>query len=42
MAKKSLIIYVSFTGNTEKVAMKMKEVFEKRVPGAIGSAIRLK
>jgi len=30
MAKKSLIMYVSFTGNTEKVAMKMKEVFEKR------------
>lgn len=30
MAKKSLIMYVSFTGNTEKVAMKMKEVFEKK------------
>jgi len=30
MAKKSLILYVSMTGNTEKVAMKLKEVFEKR------------
>jgi hypothetical protein len=29
MAKKSLIIYASLTGNTEKVAMRFKEVFEK-------------
>ncbi len=30
MAKKSLIVYASVTGNTEKVAMKFKEVFEKK------------
>jgi hypothetical protein len=29
MAKKSLIIYASLTGNTELVAMRFKEVFEK-------------
>jgi hypothetical protein len=29
MAKKSLIIYESLTGNTEKVAMRFKQVFEK-------------
>lgn len=30
MAKKALIVYASITGNTEKVAMKFKEVFEKK------------
>jgi len=30
MAQKSLIMYVSMTGNTEKVAMKLKEVFGKK------------
>jgi hypothetical protein len=30
MAKKALIVYASVTGNTEKVAKKFKEVFEKK------------
>ena len=30
MAKKSLVMYQSRTGNTEKVAMRFKEVFEKK------------
>ena len=30
MAKKSLIIYASVTGNTEKVANRFKQVFEKK------------
>ena len=38
MAKKSLIVYASVTGNTEKVAKKFQEVFEKRAhPGVSGS-----
>ena len=30
MARKSLILYASITGNTEKVAMRFKEVFEEK------------
>ena len=30
MGKKCLIVYSSYTGNTEKVAMRFKEVFENR------------
>jgi hypothetical protein len=30
MTRKSLILYVSMTGNTEKVALKIKDVFEKK------------
>ena len=30
MAKKSLIMYASLTGNTEKVALRFKKVFEKK------------
>jgi flavodoxin len=30
MAKKSLILYSSWTGNTEKVALRFKQVFEAK------------
>ena len=30
MGKKCLIMYASFTGNTEKVAQRIKETFESR------------
>ena len=29
MAKKGLVIYASWTGNTEKVALRFQKVFEK-------------
>ena len=30
MSKKSLILYSTMTGNTEKVAMRFRKVFEKK------------
>jgi len=42
MGKKCLITYSSFTGNTERVALRLKETFEKKGCNVIFSKVRKK